>query len=193
MRRRKEGRDTMDVHQGTDVGASSDALSGMSGRFPSVHKWEIWRTIRLIAYKSVYEIVQVLRFEGFGISPQAYNAIAMTVINLTEIEIDLVLATVLDLGFRSRAMRRNVYERAIEYGLALCPPVLSYNLRQQYKDQPQDNYLNIAMTPVVVSCNTQVAFGLCRDESGSRLVCCHCDDHDLLTGGTRLVFMLPRA
>lgn len=52
--------------------------------------------------------------------------------------VDTVERTVMDLGFSEGATLSQIYERARERGLGLCPLELAPHFRLQYRDQPED-------------------------------------------------------
>jgi hypothetical protein len=69
----------------------------------------------------------------------------------TEQEIDLVVVTVGELGFKNGAKYSDICQRAQELGLELCPNEVGPQLRLQYKDQPKGEWLRIAMEPITDS------------------------------------------
>src|SRR3989338_2732163 len=58
---------------------------------------------------------------------------------------NLVTLTVASLGFPNGATTREIYIRAQEFGLALCSPDVGPELRLQYNEQPEGEYLYIGM------------------------------------------------
>jgi hypothetical protein len=68
-----------------------------------------------------------------------------------ETEVNLVVASVAELGFKDGATREDIYKRAQELGLELCPPEVGPQLRLQYKDQPKGELLIIGMEPIAAS------------------------------------------
>lgn len=62
--------------------------------------------------------------------------------------INLVSFTVEQLGFPSGATYAQIKSKAQELGLKLCPPQVGPELRLQYTDQPNSEYLRIAMDPI---------------------------------------------
>ncbi len=66
-------------------------------------------------------------------------------------ELDLVIVTVAELGFPDGAKRQDIYDKAISFGLSLCPPEAGPQLRLQYMDQPKSEWLFIAMEPITGS------------------------------------------
>lgn len=68
-------------------------------------------------------------------------------LSLQKRRIDLVRVTPQDLGFQNGAYRKDIYTRAIEHGLKLCPLEVGPQLRLQYPDQPKRESLQIGMEP----------------------------------------------
>ena len=68
-----------------------------------------------------------------------------------KIKIDLAIKSVGELGFKDGATRQRIYGRANELGLDLCPAEVGPQLRLQYKDQPEEEQLIVAMNPIADS------------------------------------------
>lgn len=66
-------------------------------------------------------------------------------------EVELVVVSVADLGFKNTATRKDIYARANELGLDLCPAEVGPQLRLQYTDQPKGEWLIIGMEPIDIS------------------------------------------
>lgn len=75
-----------------------------------------------------------------------------------------------DLGFEEGAVAAEIYIRATEYGLRLCPVELGPNMRLQYLDQPiqppKGNWLTIAMQELSEDPEFPKGFYLRRLEDG---------------------------
>ena len=69
-------------------------------------------------------------------------------VSAKETEKDLVKITTGELGFNDGARRDQIYARAKELGLELCPAEVGPQLRLQYQDQPNDEMLLVAMEPI---------------------------------------------
>lgn len=82
-----------------------------------------------------------------------------------DVEVQLVRVTVADLGFSDSALTREILGsdrdrdvfghsapfsggRAVQLGLALCPPAVGPQLRLDYKEQPRGERLYIGMKPI---------------------------------------------
>ncbi len=78
---------------------------------------------------------QILESKGFSVSKK-------------KISVDLVSPSVADLGFTKDTPLREIYARANELGLDLCPPEVGLELRMEYRNQPMDEWIAIAMEPL---------------------------------------------
>jgi len=147
-----------------EIEAIINKLGGMEGvkRFLSGElviketgrKFKNWKTIKLgTGLKTAGDFRRALCGDGFNLSKWASDNLgkpAFTVA-LEETEVDLVKVTVGELGFKKGARRDQIYERAKELGLELCPSEVGPQLRLQYKDQPNGEWILVAMEPIVDS------------------------------------------
>lgn len=81
-------------------------------------------------------------------------------------EIDLVRLKVADLDLPGNPTTDQIYERAKEYGLGLCPAEVGPQMRQSYKDQPYGECLYIGMKQVTDPDGSPRVFGLRRGSDG---------------------------
>ena len=158
-------------------------------------KFKIWKIIELgTGLKTADDFRKSLKDNGFKVSDWANDILgkpAFTAATETT-EVDLVRVTVAELGFEKGARRDQIYDRAKEFGLELCPPEVGPQLRLQYKDQPNGEWVLIGMDPITDSDGDLSVFGVRRDDSGlwldsdwgSPAYVWHPDD--------RWVFRLPR-
>jgi len=116
-------------------------------------EFAIWRTIHLGGFKTVQDLRQALLDASCRIGDWANNLLGQSAFKLVaeETDADLVVVSVGKLGFKDGATRKEIYERAIQLGLELCPPEIGPQLRLQYKDQPLGEWLLIAMEPITDS------------------------------------------
>lgn len=131
----------------------------------------IWKTIRLgTGLKTSADFRKALKQSGCDIGDWAKDILgkpAFTV-SATETEVDLANVSVADLGFKNGAKRSEIYDRAKELGLALCPAEVGPQLRLQYLDQPNDERLRIAMEPIADSGRVLGVFFVERYDGGDR-------------------------
>ena len=151
---------------------------GTHGRF------QIWRTTTLGSHKGVDSYRDALEAAGIKIGDAADEILGRPafpyVRNKTDVELTLVSAA--DLGVQSETALADVYKRAKEFGLVLCPAEVGPQLRLEYRDQPRGESLNIAMEPVATYSGEPTVLSLVNFGSGLALV----------GSNGRLEFMVPR-
>ena len=127
-----------------------------------------WKTIKLGTLKTADEFRKALKDNGFNISDWANNILGRPAFTAAteEIEVDLVKVTVGELGFKKGARRDQIYDRAKELGLELCSPEVGPQLRLQYQDQPNGEWVLVGMEPIVDSVGGPKLFGVARIGSG---------------------------
>ena len=82
-------------------------------------------------------------------------------------DIDLVRLTVADLGFpTNNPTTDQVFKRAKELGLDLCPAEVGPNYRLRYKDQPMNEWFFIGMRPIADSSGGPRVFSLGHSAHG---------------------------
>lgn len=79
---------------------------------------------------------------------------------------DLVRLTVKDLGFPGGATTKEIYQRAEELGLELCPAEVGPHLRLKYQDQPLNEWIFIGMKQIAGRDGYPNVFGLARYGGG---------------------------
>jgi len=130
-------------------------------------KFNVWKTINLGTGKNADDFRKVLKDRGFNIGNWANDILGKPAFTAaTEAtEIDLVKVTVAELGFKEGARRDQIYERAKELGLELCPSEVGPQLRLQYQDQPNNEWLLIGMKPIADSGGDLRVFCVKRNDS----------------------------
>lgn len=115
-------------------------------------EWIIWRTLKLgTGLKTADDFRRALKklkckigdWADYILGRPSFKA------NETEVELDLVIVSNIDLGLEKGAKLPETYARAKECGLELCPDEAGPQLRLQYLDQPKGECLLIAMELVV--------------------------------------------
>ncbi len=103
-----------------------------------------------IGGKNTEDLKQDLEKNGIKISDYANDMLASKDFTTSENleNIPLIRLKVSDLGFKEGATTDEIYKRANELGLELCPAEVGPNLRLKYKDQPMGEYLRIAMKQI---------------------------------------------
>ena len=113
-------------------------------------RFTIWRTTTLGSYKGVDAYRDALEAAKIKIGDAAEELLGRPafayVRGKTDVELTLVSAA--ELGVETESALVDVYKRARELGLALCPAEVGPQLRLDYRDQPLGEALHIAMEPV---------------------------------------------
>ena len=132
--------------------------------------FQTWKTIKL---GTGDDFCRVLKSAGHRVSDWAEDLINQPAFRVAskELKLKLVRVTVVELGFKDGATREQIYNRAKELGLELCPAEVGPQLRLQYKDQPMGEWLRIAMEPITVSGGDLRVFSVVRFEDDSWLSC----------------------
>ena len=106
-------------------------------------------------------------------------------------EVDLVVISVAELGFKKGASLNDIFAKAKERGLELCPNEIGPQLRLQYADQPMDEWLIIGMEPFIISDDNLRLFFVGRD-GDIWLGSCYYSPKITWSASSRFVFVLPR-
>ena len=144
-------------------------LAGETMAKETEHEFDIWKTIKLgTGFKTADEFRRALRDGGFRISGWASDILGNPAFKVAseETEVDLIKVTVAELGFKEGVRRDQIYERAKEFGLELCPAEVGPQLRLRYKDQPNGEWILVAMEPIFASDGRPGLFFVGRPASG---------------------------
>jgi hypothetical protein len=134
-----------------------------------------WRTLKLgTGLKTAGDFRVALKIAGFDISERAGVILSKPAfifpVSGEETEVELVIVSVAELGFECDATRKCIYDRAEKLDLCLCPAEVGPQLCLQYKDQPKNEMLLIAMEPIYDSAGRLCIFDVERSVGGKRLL-----------------------
>ena len=111
-----------------------------------------------------------LEMEKAGAKTTAYSKDMLNSKDFTTKEnrenIQLVRLSVKDLGFEQGATTNEIYKRAKELGLELCPAETGLNLRLKYTNQPMNEWFVIGMKQITDRHGNPYVFDLARNEHG---------------------------
>jgi hypothetical protein len=110
-----------------------------------------WRTITFGKHKGVDGYREALDAAGVRLGDSADEILGRPAFpyGTTTAPVGLVVLSVDELGAQARAMSlADVYARARQIGLDLCPAEVAPRLRLDYRDQPRGEFLHIAMEPI---------------------------------------------
>ena len=107
-------------------------------------------------------------------------------------ELDLVNIATFELGFKGCAQRDEIYKRAKDLGLELCPIEVGPQLVLQYGGRYIGEWLLIATEPVLFPDGTQEILSVMRDEY-NMVLCAHGGQPEhFWHPEQQWVFILPR-
>ena len=125
-----------------------------------------WKTIQVGTMPSADVLRDALLAADFKIGNWGGDILAKVVVATEPTEIELVRATVAELGFPRGATRAQIYEAGLKLGWQLCPPEVGPQLRLQYPDQPNGEWILVAMEPITDSRGRLEVFSVERNEDG---------------------------
>jgi hypothetical protein len=114
-------------------------------------EFPIWRRVTIGSYKGVSAIRDAFDAARMRIGDSADEILGRPAFpfSSSKTELDLVVITAADLGFAPGSIAvAEIYRRALQLGLELCPAETGPQLRLQYVNQPVGEFLHIAMHPV---------------------------------------------
>lgn len=133
-------------------------------------QWPVWRTMKIgtrtaADYRAELEANRVRRgIEDWGHKDDAVSSPSFTV-SATEIEIKLVELSVAELGFQKGATGADIYARAKEQGLELCPPEVGPCLLLGPQDRSRV-WVTMAMEPIRGRDGVLCVWGLQNNDDG---------------------------
>lgn len=157
--------------------------------------FSIWKTIKLgTGPKTADDFRRSFKADGLRISDWTSYILGKRAFTAAddETEVDLVVLSVAELGFKNGATRTYIYERALKRGLELCPAEVGPQLRLQYRDQPNGEWLLIGMKPIADSDGYLDVFYVGRPYGDLWLSSDRGSPDCFWDGSTRWVFVRPR-
>jgi hypothetical protein len=128
--------------------ANHAGADGRAGK--TVANFPIWKRITLGTQRGVNATRDALDAAKVHVGDSADEILGRPAFpfSKTRMELDLVVVTPADLGFAGSTPIADIYRRAEEFGLELCPAEAGPQLRLGYLNQPVGEFLHIAMLPV---------------------------------------------
>jgi hypothetical protein len=152
----------------------------------------IFKTITLGVCKSVKAYCEALTKAGLRIGGWASDILKQIQASQSQVQLDLVALSVAELGFKDAVSLDQIYARAKEFGLELCPPEVGPALYLVYAKQPYGEYLRIAMEPITAPAGALRLFEVNHDGADQWLGANCGNPGNLWNLGDRFVFVLPR-
>ncbi|SRR6266700_1464148 len=113
-----------------------------------VSKLPTRKTIKLGAHKNDTALRDAIEYAGMKLDNWGRSLLRRTDTATEETDVDLVVVSAAELGFKKGAKYSEICARALELGLELCPAEVGPALRLAYKDQPRGEWLLIAMNAI---------------------------------------------
>lgn len=123
-------------------------------------------TVKLGTHPDNGTLRQALVDAGNRISDRGGDILKKVKVASDPTKIDIVVVTVAELGFPNGTTRAQIYEKALSLGLKLCPAEVGPQMRLQYTDQPNGEWILVAMEPISDSGGYLGVFGVVRYDDG---------------------------
>jgi hypothetical protein len=168
-------------------------LSGELIVSTAIKVWDTWKKIKLgTGIKNADGFRKALKEADCDIGYWGNDILGKPAFTVSpsETKVELVVVSVAELGFKDGATRADIYKRANELGLDLCPNEVGPQLCLQYRDQPKGEWLLIAMEPIIDSDDGLRVFDVKRNGDGGQWLdgCSGGPDH-FWGAGYRWVFL----
>lgn len=118
--------------------------------------------------KTAQEFEEAMKVKGYQVSSWAKDMMERPTFNVSteQKKVDLVVVSVGSLGFPDGAQYSEIQKRAQELGLELAPAEVGPQLRLQYDDQPNGEWLRIGMEAITDSGGDRLVFRVARNGGG---------------------------
>ena len=162
--------------------------------FASPLELPVWKTIDVGVYHDANAVRQAFNraVNLIHVDEWANEILGRMAFLHAETKLNLVITTVSALGFgEDGASLKDIYARASQLGLALCPAEVGPILRLDYLDQPLDEFLHIAMNPVSRSGGEPTDFTVANGGAGLLLLSGDARSDLIAPGNLPFVFVRP--
>jgi len=160
--------------------------------FSKPQRFKVWKTVRIGGFPNVDAIREDIKKAGMKIGDCANDILDKASLVEGEVEMNLVLLSVADLGFKDGAEYGKICSRIKDLGLELCPAEVGPQLRLQYKDQPKREWIFVGMEPITDSDGGLGLFDVERDDDDLWLCSDDGDSDEFWCDDSRFVFLLPQ-
>jgi hypothetical protein len=157
-------------------------------------RFQIWRTATLGSYKGVDAYRDALDIAKIKIGDSADEILGRPAFPYarTKTGVELAVFSAADLGVESdQVSLAEVYRRARQAGLELCPAEVGPQLRLDYRNQPLGEALDIAMEPVATYGGEPTILTLANWGTGLLLIGRDGRPESTVFRKSRFVFALP--
>jgi hypothetical protein len=178
-------------HEGSSL--QTDVVAAAATTGPSAPDIPVWKRITLGTYKGVNALRKALDAARVRVGDSADEVLGRPGFHFskTGLDVDLVVASVAELGFDDATSLADIHRRADALGLELCPAEVAPVLRLQYTDQPIGEFLNVAMRPVATYGGDLIALSVANAGTGPLLIGGDGSPETLMNWQARFVFVRP--
>ncbi len=122
----------------------------------NIKNFDVWKTVKLGTWSlskqgRLSKLKNAIKKAGFKISAWTDDVLNNITLRIIKTEVDLILVSVRELGFKDGAGYKEICHKALEFNLDLCPAEVGLQLRLQYPNQPKDECIRVAMEPIKCS------------------------------------------
>jgi len=154
----------------------------------AVPQFAVWKTVKIGVYKNLDAVTTMLtKFKVSGWAKDILGKPVFTLAQVEEEDIDLAVATVKQLTGKDRATTKEIFDAIKRVG-DLVPAEVGPALREQYLDQPNGEWLRIAMEPIEDSDGNLSVFSVGCSDSGLWLDANYAFPGSVWGGGDRFIF-----
>jgi hypothetical protein len=157
-------------------------------------RFQVWRTAMLGSYKGVDAYRDALDIANIKIGDSADEILGRPAFPYarTQTGVELAVLSAADLGVESdQVSLGEVYQRARQAGLELCPAEVGPQLRLDYRNQPLGEALDVAMEPVATYGGEPTILTLANWGTGLLLIGRDGRPESTVFRKSRFVFALP--
>jgi hypothetical protein len=155
----------------------------------------VWRTITLGVHRNVNAIRDAFERANIAVGDSADEVLGRPAFTFAQEPrtLSLVIISVAELGFDTKAALADIHARGVRLGLELCPEEVAPQLRLDYRQQPTNEFLHVAMTPQRMYYGDLVDFSLAN--IGARLALLGGDarPEGVMSAGNLFVFVRPNS
>jgi hypothetical protein len=154
----------------------------------------VWKRVTLGSHKGVNALRAALEAARMRLGDSADEILGRPAFPYSRIQtdLDLVMLTPGDLGFTGSAPIADVYRRATQLGLELCPAEAGPLLRLAYPDQPVGEFLRVAMEPIATWEGEPIDLTIANGGAGLLLIGGESRPDVMLHASVKLVFVRPQ-
>jgi hypothetical protein len=153
----------------------------------------VWKRIALGTHKGVNALRRALDAARVRVGDSADEVLGRPAFHFSQArtDVDLVVVSVAELGFQDATPLGEIYRRAGELGLELCPAEVAPLLRLQYVNQPVGEFLNVAMRPIATYGGDLIALSVANAGTGPLLIGGEGHAELVVNRMAKLVFVRP--